>query len=328
MSSFLTGRVVGVLVALGALSLVASACGGGSSGGDGSSSGSGGRGGSSAGDSGDGGDSGEPGGAGSSGGPSGGSGSVGGGEVEASAGCDRAPALSRGEQTIEVDGETRTFILDLPSDYDEGTPYPLLFGFHGRGFSAAEFRSAGYGNLLSVAGDDAIIVHPEALGNPELAWDVDSQDDVRFFDALLDELTGGLCVDEARVFAAGHSSGGYFTNLLGCERGDRLRAIAPVAGGGPFGDGGAPDCAGPVSAWIAHAEDDETVLFQNGENSRDFWIDSDDCDADSFDDVSPSPCVAYEGCGAGLAVNWCEYDGGHDWPSFATRGIWSFFQQF
>ncbi|HTV24637.1 MAG TPA: hypothetical protein VMG12_38360 [Polyangiaceae bacterium] len=332
MSSFLNRRVVGVL---GALSLVASACGDGSSGDAGSSSG-GGRGGSSAagsGDSGDAGDNGEPGGAGTSGGPSGGgsggsSGSGRGDEIEPSAGCDSAPALSSGEQTIEVDGETRSFILDLPSDYDEGTPYPLLFGFHGRGFSAAEFRSADYGNLLSVAGDDAIVVHPDALGDPEQAWDTESQDDVRFFDALLEELSDGLCVDEARVFAAGHSSGGYFTNLLGCERGDRLRAIAPVAGGGPFGDGGAPDCAGPVSAWIAHAEDDETVLFQNGENSRDYWLESDDCDEDRFDDVSPSPCVAYEGCGAGLAVNWCVYDGGHDWPSFGARGIWSFFQQF
>ena len=322
MSSFIKRRVVGVL---GALSLVASACGGGSSGGNGAS----GRGGASAGDPSDSGDSGAAGSGSPSGGGSGGaSGSVGGGEVTPSAGCDSAPALESGERSIEVGGETRTFILDLPSDYDESNPYPLLFGFHGRGFSAAEFRSASYGNLLSVAGDEAIVVHPDALGNPEAAWDVDSQVDVRFFDALLEELSDGLCVDEARVFAAGHSSGGYFTNLLGCERGDRLRAIAPVAGGGPFGDGGAPDCAGPVSAWIAHAEDDETVLFQNGENSRDYWVESDDCDADSFDDVSPAPCVAYEGCSRGLAVNWCEYDGGHDWPSFAARGIWGFFQQF
>jgi hypothetical protein len=84
---------------------------------------------------------------------------------------------------------------------------------------------------------------------------------------------------------------------------------------------------GPISAWIAHAEDDETVLFENGENSRDYWLETDSCD-DSFEEVTPSPCVAYEGCGAGLSVNWCEYDGGHDWPSFAARGIWSFFERF
>jgi poly(3-hydroxybutyrate) depolymerase len=316
-----------ILGALGVLSLLSGACGG-SPNGDGSSGGgSSGRGGSGAVEPGEP----TPGGPGA-GGSSGSSGSGGSGsdtpEVAPSAGCDSAPGLPRGEQSIEVDGATRTFIVDVPSDYDEGTPYPLLFGFHGRGFSAAEFRSASYGNLLSVAGDSAIVVHPDALGEAELAWDVESLDDVRFFDALLEELTSELCVDESRVFAAGHSSGAYFVNLLGCVRGDSLRAIAPVAGGGPFGSGGgSPSCEGPLSAWIAHAEDDETVLFQNGENSRDYWLESDSCSTDSFDDVTPSPCVAYEGCDAGLAVNWCVYDGGHDWPSFGARGIWSFFER-
>jgi polyhydroxybutyrate depolymerase len=258
-----------------------------------------------------------------------GSNDVGGGAVERSAGCGRAPQLATGDQELEVGGVTRTFILDLPSDYDEDTAYPLLFGFHGRGFSGAEFRSASYGNLLSVAGDDAIVVHPDALGDVELAWDTDSAEDVRFFDAMLEELGDALCVDEARVFAAGHSSGGYFINKLACERGDQLRAIAAVAGGGPFGqNGGSPSCTGPVSAWIAHAEDDQTVLFVNGENSRDYWVTTDACDEDSYDAVAPGPCVAYEGCRAGLAVSWCEYDGGHDWPSFGAQSIWNFFERF
>jgi poly(3-hydroxybutyrate) depolymerase len=307
MASSVSRRILGVL---GLLSLVSSACGGSPDG-----DAAGGRGGVA-----------EPDVPSIVGGAGEGSGS-GGGEAQPSAGCAREPRLSSGEQSIEVDGVTRTFIVDLPSGYDESTPYPLLFGFHGRGFSAAEFRSASYGDLLSVAGDEAIVVHPDALGEPERAWDTESLADVRFFDALLEELSDGLCVDESRVFAAGHSSGGYFSNLLGCVRGDSLRAIAAIAGGGPFGfDGRSPSCTGPLSAWIAHAEDDETVLFENGENSRDHWLESDSCD-DGFDDVTPSPCVAYEGCGAGLAVNWCVYEGGHDWPSFGASGVWSFFER-
>jgi polyhydroxybutyrate depolymerase len=245
-----------------------------------------------------------------------------------SAGCDQAPEFQSGTQEIEVGGLSRTFIIDLPGDYAQSQPYPLVFGFHGRGFSAAEFRSPSYGNLLSVAGNEAIVVHPEADGDA-LAWETESQEDVVFFDALLEALSRGLCVDESRVFAAGHSSGGYFANLLGCQRGDVLRAIAPVAGGGPFGQtGGAPSCERPVSAWIAHAEDDETVLFANGEGSLDYWLGSDDCDAESFEPVQPDPCVAYRGCASGLAVRWCAYEGGHDWPSFAAEGIWEFFESF
>ena len=39
--------------------------------------------------------------------------------------------------------------------------------------------------------------------------------------------------------------------VLGCVRGDRFRAIAPVAGGGPV-----EGCVGQVAAWIVHGIDD------------------------------------------------------------------------
>jgi poly(3-hydroxybutyrate) depolymerase len=242
-----------------------------------------------------------------------------------STGCGQAAAFQSGTRQLDVGGLSRTFIVDLPGDYAQSKPYPLVFGFHGRGFSGAEFRSPAYGNLLSVAGDEAIVVHPDATGQ-EMAWETETQQDVEFFDAMFEALTEGLCVDESRVFAAGHSSGGYFTNVLGCQRGDVLRAIAPVAGGGPFGpSGGAPSCERSLSAWIAHAEDDETVLFSNGEGTLGYWLGRDACDAESFEPTPPDPCVAYRGCAPGLAVRWCAYEGGHDWPPFAARGIWDFF---
>jgi polyhydroxybutyrate depolymerase len=242
-----------------------------------------------------------------------------------SAGCGKAAAFTSGNHELEVGGATRTFIVDLPNGYDEDEAYPLLFGFHGRGFSAAEFRSSSYGNMLSAASSEAIVVHPDALGEPERAWATETDRDLVFFDGLFEALTAGLCVDESRVFATGHSSGGYFTNLLGCERGNLLRAIAPVAGGGPFGTGGRePVCERPLSAWIAHAENDQTVLFSNGEGSLDYWLTSDDCN-ESSRPTSPAPCVAYSGCAGGLAVHWCVYETGHDWPTFAPGGIWSFF---
>jgi poly(3-hydroxybutyrate) depolymerase len=247
------------------------------------------------------------------------------GEVDggASSGCGQAPAFQGGTYELDVGGLTRTFIVDIPSDYSQDERYPIVFGFHGRDFSGAEFRDASYGDLLSAAGDAAILVHPDATEAG--AWELDSQVDVEFFDAMLDVLSRGLCVDETRVFATGHSSGGYFTNVLGCQRGDVLRGIAPVAGGGPIIDGEQPTCTGPVSAWIAHGEDDPTVPFLNGEGSLEYWLGSDGCDAESAESVEPDPCVAYS-CSAGFSVHWCAHAGGHDWPGFAAAGIWSFFE--
>jgi poly(3-hydroxybutyrate) depolymerase len=240
-----------------------------------------------------------------------------------SSGCGRLALIASGEQTLDVDGVERTYVLDVPAGYDGNAPLPLVFAFHGATTSGALFRSAFYGNLLSTMQDAAIVVHPDALGDPS-AWNNDA--DIPFFDALLAELGASACVDEARVFATGHSSGGFFTNALGCQRGDVLRAIAPVSAGGPFTFGG-NGCSGEVAVWLAHAENDETVPFDTGVDSRDRWLASNGC-SEATEPVDPSPCVEYGGCGAGLPVRWCVYQDGHDWPDFGPEGIWGFFSSF
>ena len=35
-----------------------------------------------------------------------------------------------------------------------------------------------------------------------------------------------------------------------------------------------------------------------------------------------------QGCMAGYPVTWCEWDGGHSTPNFATDAVWEFFSQF
>ena len=44
--------------------------------------------------------------------------------------------------------------------------------------------------------------------------------------------------------------------------------------------------------------------------------------------VTPSPCVAYQGCATGYPIHWCQFSGGHMSPSFASEAIWNFFNQF
>ena len=232
----------------------------------------------------------------------------------------RARLPADGQQTLSVGGADRTFLLDLPRSYDPTVAYPLVFGFHGATTSAAQFRSARYGNLLSAMGDAAIVVHADALGNPT-AWN--NQTDVPFFDAMLQLLEQSLCVDEQRVFATGHSSGGFFTNTLGCQRGDVLRAIAPVSGGGPFGGA---RCTEAVAVWLAHGENDMTVPFTTGETSRDGWLRRNGCDAASMPTGTPAECVDYTGCDEGLPVRWCVHQSGHNWPGFAPQAIWDFFR--
>jgi poly(3-hydroxybutyrate) depolymerase len=249
----------------------------------------------------------------------GGSSSVGSGG--SSSGCGNTNAstgVSNG--SIQANGEARTFVLSVPSGYDPNTPYPLVFAWHGAGGDGALARL--YFGVEQQSAGSAIFVYPDGLivmGNT--GWDLSANgDDVQLFDAIYAELQQSHCVDNARVFSTGHSFGGYFTNTLGCARGNVLRAIAPVAGGGPF----AASCQGAVAAWITHGAADTTVVLAQGQGSRDHWLAENGC-ANTSAAVAPSPCVAYDGCTAGHALHWCEHPGGHMWPSIAAAGIWNFF---
>jgi poly(3-hydroxybutyrate) depolymerase len=228
-------------------------------------------------------------------------------------------------RTVDVMGASaaRAFILDIPASYDPSKAYPLVFGFHGAGSSSTAFRGRGYGNLPGVAGTEAILVHPMALagssGTP--AWNDAS--DLAFFDAILATLRAELCIDGKRIFATGHSSGGFMTNQLGCVRGNVLRAIAPLAGGGPRGK-----CVGQVAAWIEHGDADPTVALTSGEGSRDAWARANHCDTTKPMPVEPAPCVTYAGCDPGFPVHWCVQPGQTHSPmaTFSAPGAWNFFK--
>jgi poly(3-hydroxybutyrate) depolymerase len=245
-------------------------------------------------------------------------------------GCGLAPGTI-GESTIAVSaaGLDREAILVVPAGYDPDTAWPLVFAFHGLGSNAGQLRF--YAGVEEASDGAAIVVYPEGLPLDDMGgatgWDLAAAGrDVAFFDALWAELDATLCLDHARVYATGHSFGGWMSNTLGCLRADVLAAIAPVAGGGPL-----EACSGTVAAWIAHGEDDPIVFTSLGEGSRDHWVAANGCDAASAP-TDPPPCAAYEGCDAGLEVVWCLHTEGeagqltrHLWPSFAGAAIWAFF---
>jgi polyhydroxybutyrate depolymerase len=176
-----------------------------------------------------------------------------------------------------------------------------------------------YFNLPTVAGAKAIVVTPQCLGGAA-AWS--ESRDLPLFDALLAKMQGAFCIDNQRIFAAGHSSGGMFTHMLGCRRGNVLRGIGPLSAPPPSGT-----CTGDVAVWISQGISDPTVTVDLGRSSRDFWVKRNHCDASQSTAVDPAPTVAYGGCDAGFPVRYCEYDGNHNLPSYAPKAIWDFFNE-
>lgn len=200
--------------------------------------------------------------------------------AEPAAGCAPARAHAPGDfyETLNTGDGPREYRLHLPPSYDGRVPLPLVLFFHGAGSS-----HDGIANRTQFPAkadtEGFIVVLPlgtEPQGLPtgrifdHLTFIPGMPDDVAFIDALLDKLERQLCIDTQRVYAAGFSNGAMFTVRLACDLGERLAAVAPVAGVyyPPFAAalaGAEPECSsGPVPILAIHGTADESVPFEGG----------------------------------------------------------------
>jgi poly(3-hydroxybutyrate) depolymerase len=263
------------------------------------------------------------------------------GDGSVGCGVTGAPTGNLNGQSITVGGQTRTYALTVPKNYTPSTPLPVVFAWHGMGGSGSVARS--YFHLDSAIANRAIVVYPDGLSvnDGSTGWDLNATGiDIAFFDALLAFVSDNYCIDRTRLFTTGHSYGGFFTNVLGCYRGDVLRATAPVAGNPPMGRN--ITCAGKVAALVIHGENDPTVDYtRGGVGGKDFWVGQNGCSATDPVAIEPSGCVEYQGCQPDLPVVFCTHTEGHDWPTANAKGcsdggvcfdagsiIWTFFSRF
>jgi polyhydroxybutyrate depolymerase len=244
-----------------------------------------------------------------------------------SSGCGKATTPGSGNFSIDVGGTMRDYIVKIPTSYDTNRPYRLVFAWHGLGGTAQQIAQFGYYQLESPSAGSAIFVSGQGLATTGGAgWPNTGGQDVNFVRALVDWMKTNYCVDQARIFSVGMSYGGIMSNTLGCQMGGIFRAIAPMAGSGPF-QFGASACVGQVAAWLTHGTADTVVGYDAGVGSKETWRTRNHCQGTS-QATTPSPCVAYDGCDPGFPVHWCSWDGGHTIPTFSAGAIWNFFAQF
>lgn len=248
-----------------------------------------------------------------------------------SAGCGNASPPS-GNASIPVRGVAADYFVNLPPGYDGTTPVPLIFAFHGRNRTHIQLRTVDAGGIQSEIEPRGVVAYLKSQGG--IGWNFPEEVpvNVEFFDALYPQLLETYCIDTSRVFAIGHSSGGYFSAILACRHGDLLRGIGSVAGA--FQE---DQCTGDrVAGMFIHGVRDIVVANAGGRALRDQFIGFNGCQQ-STQPGAVSPCVAYDGCAEGFPVQWCEHDEptyvdeetgqttNHGWPSFASRAIAQFF---
>ncbi len=237
----------------------------------------------------------------------------------------RTADLQPGLKAMISAGESRSYYLDLPSGYDaDAPPMPLIIAYHGTGGSYSAWLD--YYRLRDEVDDGAILIYPDARPNAAGVKQWDFADDFQMFEDLLDQLPGDITFDADRILVTGHSSGGGFSHELGCRYGDRIRAIAPVAGSLT-----ATSCVGAVAVIQIQGETDSLVPTSIAMLGRRFWVLYNGFDRSMSVPGIESPCVDYALVPADFPVQWClhqEGDGAsaHAWPSFANHAIWAFFQ--
>ena len=186
-------------------------------------------------------------------------------------------AFGQGTATgsVRVDGRLRTYLVDLPPQYDGRRSLPMVVVFHGGGGRAESTRTQTH---MSDAGsaNGFIVVYPNGTGRLRdrlLTWNTGSccgyarnnaVDDVAFVRAMLDSLQRFYKIDTKRIYATGLSNGGMMSHLMGCSLSDRFAAVAPVSGELSM------PCtpANPVSVLIIHGTADKNLPYDGGPGER------------------------------------------------------------
>jgi poly(3-hydroxybutyrate) depolymerase len=163
---------------------------------------------------------------GAQGGSGGGGGLLPGNPPVKSAGCGKATTVTNGKKMIMSTGEQRSYIIDIPANYDMSKPYRLFYTSHWIGSTSEAVRDQNYyflKPLATAANDPAIFVAPQSQGS---TW---QEKDHALFDDILAFVKQNLCIDETRVFATGFSFGGMITYSLSVNHQKQIRAGVGIA---------------------------------------------------------------------------------------------------
>lgn len=242
----------------------------------------------------------------------------------------------------------RSWLLYVPTTYDDSTPTPVVVNLHGRFANA--FSQANASDFNTIAEREGIIVvYPNALNSDldptQTEWnygrDIPTytpppQNDEQFIADLLDDIDDVLNIDRNRLYLTGLSNGGIMTQRMACTARDTFAAFAPVAATAPFGLTTICDGTAPAPILFYNGTEDPMWAGQQVEDNLGrtyyviapmdataaFWASHNDCNTTfeaanlpSTDPDSSIRLMAFDDCPNDAAVViFAVLGGGHVWP--------------
>ena len=244
-------------------------------------------------------------------------------------------------RSLQVDAQTRSYLVHVPPKYDSASPTPVVLIFHGAGMNASMMqRFSGLNGKADKVG--FVAVYPNGTGaGPFLTFNSGGVEwklmkkqpnDVAFVSQLLDDLATVVNVDPKRIYATGMSNGGMMCYRLAAEMSDRIAAIAPVAGTMAVAEAKPKR---PVPVLHFHGTEDRLVpyggpdqrvpkflTFKSVEDSVATWVKLNGCQEepaveelpDTADDGTRVTRKTYRGASGAEVVLVTVTCGGHTWP--------------
>ena len=213
---------------------------------------------------------------------------------------------------IEVEGETREYLIHIPNSYDTTKSVPIMLNFHGFGGSASDYMQEADMRSLAESGTFILIYPQGSYLNGFSHWNAcpiggdnkSDADDFGFVEDIIDEISSQYNIDMERIYAAGYSNGGMMAYGLANYKSDLIAAVASVSGA-------MLDCIGntshPMPVLHLHGTDDYVLPYNGGkgvnsvQNTLDHWID--------FNNTTTNPIISTEDSG-GMVIEHYVYDQG------------------
>jgi polyhydroxybutyrate depolymerase len=248
---------------------------------------------------------------------------------QSSPGCGSSTPLKTGTFTESINNVSRKWMIDVPTNYDGKKPYRLVFVWHPLGGSGSQIVNSGFSGLKTLSGGTAIFATADGTpgtsssGTTGNGWWNANGADMKLFQAMLDKINAGLCIDSERIFSTGFSFGGMMSYTLPFEF-NVFRAVAPCSGKTgiiPF----TAKFSNPVAIMAFHGDADDFVETALGKAFFDKFAARNQCGT-TTKAVAPTGCQQYDGCA--VPSTWCVFKGGHATWSEEPAAIWKFFSSF
>jgi poly(3-hydroxybutyrate) depolymerase len=247
--------------------------------------------------------------------------------------------------SITSGAQSRSFVFHANATSLATIPQnlPLMIVMHGDGGNGAGIKSGTNFDAVANA-NNYIVVYPDAkngswnryvdnvagdagLGNPN------APDDVQYISDLIDYFCATYKINKNKVYATGHSAGGFMAYTLGLKLSNKIAAIAPVAGS-LWGDSAALTQAFganyvPIPVYHIHGDADNVVSYPDTNHTPVAWqewplsnFSFKNCAVDTYLVTSITTIVAnvkqITFCGTDKKVQLIRIQGGgHNWPNVA-----------